>query len=284
MAQTPKEIVSTLLPTLIESARYARRVQGRIQALEEKQGAANLFAAALSDADLSVQTHVELALLAHYPNIPFFGEEWENSRNTKYLAGKTFLPNEDFLITLDPIDGTRLYLDGHRDYQIILTVISREAFEAVIVLFPCYNEYIFALRNQGAFHANFDTPISAALPWKIKEMPNQIYVSSELSAIIPKLKSKFSTIFCSNQYNKDVVIPYLNSLLRSQLCGAITSSAQIIDGAALAFVASEMGYIVQSHNGGGIPRPVDYPNLILPGLVVGKDIETLSALKNVISK
>jgi 3'-phosphoadenosine 5'-phosphosulfate (PAPS) 3'-phosphatase len=36
-----------------------------------------------------------------------------------YLGDKN-----DYLVTLDPIDGTQFYLDGHSNYQIILSVLK----------------------------------------------------------------------------------------------------------------------------------------------------------------
>ncbi|MDZ4785670.1 MAG: inositol monophosphatase family protein [bacterium] len=279
MTVHPKEIISKLLSTLIESALYAKRVQSKIKPLAEKIGTKNLFAAALSDADLSVQTHVELALLANFPSIPFYGEEWEISRNTKYFSGKYFVDSEPYLITLDPIDGTRLYLDGQKEYQIILTVISRDSFEAVIVLFPCYDEYVYAIRGDGAFRATFDTTIEKARQWKLTSPPQEIYIGSDLKQFLPKLKESFKVVHCSHEYSKEVPIPFFNSLLNNQLCGAAISNSQIIDGAALAFVAQEMGYQMQTLDGKPLPKIIEYPDLILPGMIVAENTKIIQQIR-----
>ena len=116
------------------AAGYARHIQTRIKTLPAKDEGDNFFATALTDADLSIQTAIEVALLAHFPQIRFFGEEYEQSRNTKYFRSTEFDSQGDYLITLDPIDGTKFYLDGFDNYQIILSILNADEFEAVIAI------------------------------------------------------------------------------------------------------------------------------------------------------
>lgn len=275
---TALQIIEAVFPTLVESARYARLIQNRIHALDDKEEATNIFGAALSDADLGIQGHVELSLLAHFPDLPFFGEEWKSSRNTKYFSGTAFVDAQELLVTLDPIDGTRAYLDNHRLYQVILTVISRASFEGAIVLFPTYNEYVYAIRGKGAFRGTFETPPVNASLLRRGTTPNTVYISAEYQKSKPMLRDTFDTVVCSAEYKKGNEEPYFSAILRGDLRGALLDSSQIIDGAALAFVAQEMGFIVRTHDGGPIPAPVDHPSLVLPGMVAGDSEETVAAL------
>jgi hypothetical protein len=48
------------------AATYARHLQVQIRAHPEKAGADNPFAAALTDADLSIQTLVEVAVVSYW--------------------------------------------------------------------------------------------------------------------------------------------------------------------------------------------------------------------------
>lgn len=278
MTNTPLSILSTLFPTLVESARYASLIQMRIEALEEKQGTNNIFAAALSDADLSIQTHIELSILANFPKIPFFGEEWKSSRNTKYLSNTWFVEDEPYLITLDPIDGTRIYLDGGNLYQIILTVVSRDSYEGVIVLYPSLNQYIYALRGKGLFKGSLNTPIEKAEAYRVVAPSNSIHISSEFANLIPQLKLKFNEVICTANYSKGANAPYPGSILLGGLSGMILDESQVIDGAALSFMAKEMGFLVQTLDGKSFPRIADYQNLVLPGLLIGSSKEVLSVL------
>jgi fructose-1,6-bisphosphatase/inositol monophosphatase family enzyme len=140
----PREILQTLLPHLRLAASYARQIQARITSLPAKDVEGNILAAALTDADLSIQTMVEVALLGAYPNLAFYGEEYAQSRNTKYFSS-TELNTNNYLITLDPIDGTQYYLDGFDNYQIILSILNTDSYEAVIAISPAQDCYYYSI-------------------------------------------------------------------------------------------------------------------------------------------
>ena len=133
---SPRTILETLLPHLKAAAGYARFLQPKIAALPDKDGGDSFFSAALTEADLAIQNFVEVALLGHFPNIRFYGEEYKSSPNTKYFRAVDFGEKDDYLITLDPINGTKFYIDGHSNYQIILSIINTDDYEAVIAISP----------------------------------------------------------------------------------------------------------------------------------------------------
>lgn len=282
MTRSASSVIRTLLPTLIQSAHYAKYIQKRVAALEEKQGTNNLFAAALSDGDLSIQTHIELSILSNFPEIPFFGEEWKSSRNTKYLTDTWFIDGQEYLITLDPIDGTRIYLDGGDLYQIILNVISRSSFEASIAIYPCFDRYVYAEKERGAITGTLSTPIEDAKRYSLKDAPSSIYISSEFADRIPILSRTFNQVTCPANYSKFKNEPYTGAILLGGLSGMILHEAQIIDGAALSFIAREMGFVVQTLNGDPIPEPGQYRDLILPDLIVGRDRNIVEILTEAI--
>ncbi|MEM1239921.1 MAG: inositol monophosphatase family protein, partial [Cyanobacteria bacterium P01_H01_bin.26] len=107
---TPREILAALLPNLKVAAGYAQKIQASIVAQPDKFESDNFFATALTDADLSIQTFMEVTLLSLFPDIRFYGEEFEQTYNTKYFRSIEFGPQDDYLVTLDPIDGTRFYM------------------------------------------------------------------------------------------------------------------------------------------------------------------------------
>lgn len=267
----PFKIISTLYPTLVNCAKYADLLQHRIEAVADKEDATNIFAAALSDADISIQAAVELAHLAAFPDIPFFGEEWKSSRNTKYLASTFFNGKSPYLVTLDPIDGTRVYLDRKKLYQIILTVVTPERFEAALVLYPAYNEYVYAINGKGAYLGALDRPFNEASPVELVKGSSHVYIPTEFHGHKNFLLEHFSEVSSSAEYAADVDVRYLSSVPRRELSGAIIPYAQVIDGAALAFVAQEMGYKVTTLDGEPMPRIADFDDLILPGLIVAED-------------
>ena len=135
------EILDCLYPVLRLAADYAVAIQSRIATLPEKsEYGDNFYATALTDADLTIQTTIELALLARFPEVRFFGEEYQTSYNTKYFRGIDLAEGE-LLVTLDPIDGTRAYLDKLDTFAIILTIIKGDHYEAVLIIKPKQKYY-----------------------------------------------------------------------------------------------------------------------------------------------
>jgi myo-inositol-1(or 4)-monophosphatase len=78
-APTPWQMLDTWWPFLQVAATYARHFQVHMRAHPEKAGADNPFAAALTDADLSMQTLLEVAVLGTFPTLRFYGEEYATS-------------------------------------------------------------------------------------------------------------------------------------------------------------------------------------------------------------
>lgn len=264
---TPRQILETLLPHLRIAAAYARQLQPKIGVLPAKDGD-NLFATALTDADLSIQNLVEVVLLATFPNIRFYGEEYEQSGNTKYFRSIELGSAGDYLVTLDPIDGTRFYLDGHSNYQIILTVLNSDHFEAVLAISPAQNIYFYALRGEGTFTGSLDVDLDACIPLEIKSPQPVILLATGMSALEPLLKHQYKVIDIATCYSGDEQIPNLNGIFSGDLCGGVLRAGKFIDGAALAFLAQEAGCFVTTHDGSTLPPLHTCQDYSLPGLIV----------------
>ena len=265
---TPRLILETLLPHLRMAAAYARQIQPMIGALPSKDEGDNFFAAALTDADLAVQNLVEVVLLGSFPDISFYGEEYEISGNTKYFRSLKFEPQGDYLITLDPIDGTQFYKDGHANYQIILTVLSPAEFEAVIAITPALNMYYYAIKGEGTFRGNLEVDLDACEPLKVTNYQPSILLGWGMEKFKVALQEHYQVIDVATCYSKEVQIPNLNGILSGDIAGAIIRRGKFIDGAAIAFLAKEAGCIVTTFDGGKLPLLSECSNYSLPGLVV----------------
>lgn len=266
---SPRAIVENLFPHLQVAAAYADRIQSKIAALPAKGEGDNFFAAALTDADLAIQNLVEVALLANFPHSRFYGEEYEQSRNTKYFRAIDLGGEGDYLVTLDPVDGTQFYLDGHANYQIILSILNWDDFEAVIAISPAQNTYYYALRGEGAFQGALNQNLAACKPLRVGQPKPTILLGWGMSALQPRLKQQdYEVIDIANAYSREIQVPNLNGILTGDIAGAAIASGKFIDGAALAFLAREAGCIVTTHSG-SVPPPLhtckDYS---LPGLIV----------------
>ena len=271
---TPREILSALLPHLKVAAGYAAKIQASIGIQPDKIAPQNnFFAEALTDADLSIQTFIEVTLLSLFPNIRFYGEEFEKTYNTKYFRSIELGPQDDYLVTLDPIDGTRFYMDGHPNYQIILTILNADGFEAVIALSPALDRFYYSLRGQGTFAGSLADDLDSCQPLKIETPKNQVILSWTMDYLAETLRENFSIISVQPDYSREVAIPNTNGLLTGDLTGAILAAGKFIDGGALSWMAKEMGYIISDHQGNPLPALSACKDYQWPGVVVGSTPE-----------
>jgi myo-inositol-1(or 4)-monophosphatase len=264
---SPRLILKTLLPYLKVSAAYARQIQAQIAAQPAKT-ADSFFGAALSDADLSIQTLIEVALLGSFPSIRFYGEEYEQSYNTKYFRAIDLGDKDDYLVTLDPIDGTQFYLDGHSNYQIILSILNSDEFEAVIAISPAQNTYFYALRGEGCWRGTLDADLEECQRLQIKATSSTILLGWSMGRLAAKLQEHYTVIDVATSYSKEAQIPNFNGVLSGELAGAVTRAGKFIDGAALAFLAQEAGCIVTAHDGSPPPPLNTCKNYERSGLII----------------
>ncbi len=265
----PRLILETLLPHLKVAAAYAREIQSRIGIQPEKQDTDNLFASALTDADLSIQTFVEVTILGTFPNLRFYGEEHEQTYNTKYFRSIELGPSGDYLITLDPIDGTRFYQDGHPNYQIIVAVLNADEYEAVLAISPGQDIYYYALKENGTHWGNLHTDnLEDCQPLQVQPPEGTILVGSRLSGLSSPLSQHFDVVDVEATYSSNISIPNVNGLLQGDLTGAILATGNWIDGAALAFLAQEAGFIVSTHAGEPLPPLFNDQDRQRPGLII----------------
>ncbi|NJK30427.1 MAG: inositol monophosphatase family protein [Acaryochloris sp. RU_4_1] len=268
MSPTPRQILETLFPPLQLAAAYARHIQSAIAARPEKTNQQNHFGAALSDADLSIQTLVEVVLLGAFPHIRFYGEEYEKTANTKYFRAIDLGPEGDYLVTLDPIDGTRFYLDGHPNYQIIVGVLNADDYEAVLAISPAQDRYYYALRGAGTYWGTLATELDQCQRLQIENPQPLIYLGWGLSDSLPEVGPAYKVVDLKTAYAVDVLAPNLNAILSGELSGAILESGKFIDGAALAFLAQEAGCLVTSLTGDPLPPLACDRTYKRPGFIV----------------
>ncbi|MCM1984698.1 inositol monophosphatase family protein [Lyngbya confervoides] len=255
LSPTPQRILATLFPLLQSAAAYACRIQAQIQAQPDKGNMPNFFAAALSDADLSIQTLVEVALLGVFPEVRFFGEEYEQSFNTPYFRSIELGANldDDYLVTLDPIDGTRFYLDGHSNFQIILAVLDAVKYQAVLAISPAKGEYFYSFHGQGTRQGTLDQPLEACQPLQLSPPPATVLLGVGMQHLAERLQDQFTVISIAQDYGADTAIPNVNGILSGELSAAVLAAGNWIDGGAIAFLAQEAGCWVSDLQGDPLP-------------------------------
>ncbi|AFZ36163.1 inositol monophosphatase [Stanieria cyanosphaera PCC 7437] len=265
---SPRQILKTLFPHLKVAAGYANQIQSKIKALPDKGLGNNFFSAALTDADISIQTLIEVVLLGTFPELRFHGEEYEQSRNTKYFRATDLGSSGDYLVTLDPIDGTKFYLDGHNNYQIILSILNADDFEAVIAISPAQHTYYYALRGEGTYQGNLDKDLEACTPLIINHPKPVILLGWGMSFLKPVLTQKYQVIEVENDYSTEIKIPNVNGILANEITGLAIRRGKFIDGGALSFLAREAGCIVTTLDGSSLPPLSACQDYSLPGLLI----------------
>ena len=268
---SPREILQTLFPHLKTAAGYAKQIQAKIASLPAKDAGDNILSAALTDADLSIQTMVEVALLGIYPNLAFYGEEYEQSRNTKYFSATGLGDNKydnKYLITLDPIDGTKYYLDGFDNYQIILSILNANSYEAAIAISPAQDHCYYAIKNQGVYQGSLTQELDDYTPLKITDAHPAILLGWGMADLKPALEDKYQVIDIENCYSSTVKFPNYNGIFSGDLIGWVTKRGKFIDSAALAFMAQEYGCKVTGLDGSALPPLHTCENYSYAGAIV----------------
>ena len=269
---SPREILQALLPHLRVAAGYAQQIQNKIISLPAKDVGGNFLSAALTDADLSIQTIVEVALLGTFPNLAFYGEEYEQSRNTKYFSS-TQLNRDNYLITLDPIDGTQYYLDGFDNYQIILSILNAEHYEAVIAISPARDCYHYTLKDTEVYRGKLEQDLNECQILQVSNSSPNILLGWGMAHLKPVLQGKYRVIDIENSYSSSQQFPNYNGIFSGDLIGWVTKRGKFIDSAALAFMAQRNGCIVTGFDGLPLPPLHSCKNYSYDGAIVANSVE-----------
>jgi len=269
----PQEIISYLLPYLVTAGAYSAEIQSRVAAQEEK-GGDTIFHHALSDADLSIQSYLEVVLLAKYPELSYFSEEQGSSLNKKYFTGRSTLE-----VLLDPVDGTRAYIDGMEFYQIIVTLHDEREITGAVCLMPRRDRCFVATKGGGTFALTLDDIAAGrkGAPVDVRRNTGPILLFNA-----PELLAKVSKTFEA----KDLAQTYLSEprrygstdVLFGKASGFVHKTCQAIDGGALAFLSAEAGALVTDFNGGPVASFRSVESRTLSEVVVGVNPEVHRAL------
>ena len=241
---TPRELLEYLLPFVVTAGAYSAQVQARVASHEAKAGATP-FHHALSDADITIQAFLEVVLLARYPEVSFFPEEREQSLNTKYFAADAELE-----VFVDPIDGTRAYLDNRPHYQIIVAIHDRNSIVGALCYMPRLKRGYLALRGEGAFVYTEEEMLSRGkgTPLKLSQTSGPVLVFNRPD-IVKLLEPHCTVVDLLSEYARGEAGLYPTDVLTGRALAYIAAPCQAIDAGALALIAGEAGAIVTDANG-----------------------------------
>jgi myo-inositol-1(or 4)-monophosphatase len=259
-----RTIVSSILPTLEVAAAYSRRVQATIQNLGSKdQYGDNYFATALSDADPSVQTLVETTLLASFESLRFFGEEYEKSLNTKYFTSQEFGSDDELLVMLDPIDGTRCYLDKRDDYQIIFSVATASEFQAAIVVIPAKRTYYYGERGGKLVEGLFGQALDDAKHVSCNANPTNCLAGGLKTTPILKPLEETHKLVLWDTYTPTTQLLSSLAMFTGDIDAYVSTYVNLIDGAVISFLASLQGYSCSDLHGNPLPKLSTHKDMVI---------------------
>ena len=266
---TPLEIIRYLLPFVATAGDYSAYIQNRVGAHKAKDGA-TLFHQALSDADLTIQSYLEVALLARYPSVSFFSEEQDSSLNAKYFAQGASLE-----VLLDPIDGTRSYLDNRPHYQVIVAIHDEREIVGALCYLPRRDICYVATRGAGAFrltHAEAKIG-SSGTRLKLQQPSGPILVFNQPD-LVRKLSPHFEIRDIVEEYSRQPGRYNFTDFLEGSAIATINAPCQAIDGGAISFIAQEAGCVVSDCSGLPIGGYRESPKRTLPCVVTSCSQET----------
>jgi fructose-1,6-bisphosphatase/inositol monophosphatase family enzyme len=275
---TPREIINHLLPFMIPAGLYSLQIQRDIEAHPAKEGS-TIFHHALSDADLTIQSFIEVVLLSKFPEISFFSEEGEQSLNVKY-----FSPESDLEVLLDPVDGTRSYIDNRDHFQIIVTIHDRFEIVGVLCYMPRRDRCYIGVKGEGAFVLSTQDMKSGGSGSQVLVQPNDgpvlLFNSPDLEKL---LSSEFVVRDLVSCYKDGVSEHDSTDLLDNRACAIVHRTCQAIDGGALAFLAAEAGAVVSHFSGEPMGNFRTSPKRVLQNVIVSADPSIHAKLKRVLS-
>lgn len=98
-------------------------------------------------ADHAAENHILHALNERFANIPIIGEE--TVHKARYSIGDL----ADFFWLIDPLDGTRAFVAGERDFTVNIALIHRGTPILGVIYAPAYEDLYAAHRDVGAYRA-----------------------------------------------------------------------------------------------------------------------------------
>ncbi|MCB1736174.1 MAG: inositol monophosphatase family protein [Gammaproteobacteria bacterium] len=147
-------IDSSMLQSLLRDAAQRELLPrfGHIAAATKTDGSL------VTEADVAMQTRIQQALVAEWPEIGFLGEEMTPADHTR-LLGELADGVHEGLWVLDPLDGTINFASGVPCFAVSLALLDREGVRCGLILDPVRDECFRADRGKGAFLD--DTPLHA---------------------------------------------------------------------------------------------------------------------------
>jgi myo-inositol-1(or 4)-monophosphatase len=237
------DMVEFYLPVLVTAGDFAREIQPRISGPAAKPGQ-NPWVQAITDADQSVQTFVEVATLARFPAAGFYGEEQDQSRNARY-----FPAGAGTMVWLDPINGTFLYKSQRPGWDIILSITRGGRLVAAMSYTPVRERFYLAVLGHGAFTGDrHSRQLGAMSP--LRTVPgSSVCLTYQAPDALARLRRQWDAFDIVDDYDPERGFDNLNDMFTGRLAAYASNSADLLDWGAMAFIVTQAGGIATGLDG-----------------------------------
>lgn len=228
-------LVEYYLPVLVTAGGFALAIQSRVGRPAQKAGA-DAWASAVTDADLAVQSFVEIATLARDSRLGFDGEESARSANRRY-----FDAHAESVIHLDPINGTYLYQQQHDGWDIILSVSHRGRLLATVSYMPARGLFYVGRRGRGALSGNRDEPRLSAMQPLRTQSGSRVCLTYQADDVLAAISDRYAATDLVANHRPGKSVDNLNDLFTGRLDAFACRGGELLDWGALACIVIEAG-------------------------------------------
>jgi fructose-1,6-bisphosphatase/inositol monophosphatase family enzyme len=266
------EMVDYFLGLLVTAGDYALAIQPQVAGPPQKDGH-NPWVSALTDADLSVQNFIEVATLARFPGVHFYGEEQAQSLNQKY-----FPRDAEISVHLDPINGTFLYKNQRPRWDIILSIAERRRLVAAISYVPSSGRFYLAVRDRGALTGEHrHARLADLVPLQTRPGSRQC-LTYQTPEINDRLRGEFECYDIVTDDDPARGLDNLNEFYSGRLAAFACRGGECLDWGAVAFIATQAGAKASRLDGSPLHIFEDFDPQETVDMLVAADAATHAAI------
>ncbi|MCC7256820.1 MAG: hypothetical protein IT486_00440 [Gammaproteobacteria bacterium] len=230
-----RDLLESYLGLLVTAGDYALAIQPQLARRAPKDGH-NAWVAALTDADLSVQNLFEVATLARFPQVRFFGEEYAQSLNQKYFPARA-----EIAVHLDPVNGTFLFQNQRPNWDILLSIAEHGRLAAAVSYVPASGRFYLALRGTGALTGERRHPrLADMVPLATRPGSHQC-LTYQTPEVNERLRGEFECFDIVADDDPARGLDNLNEFYSGRLAAFACRAGDCLDWGAAAFIAVAAG-------------------------------------------
>ncbi len=267
-----RELLEYYLGLLVTAGDYARAIQPQLAVRTPKDGH-NAWVSALTDADLSVQNLFEVATLARFPQVHFFGEEHARSLNQKYFPGQAALA-----VHLDPVNGTFLYQHQRANWDILLSIAEYGQLAAAVSYMPASGRFFLALRGTGALTGERRHPRLADMVPLATRPGSRQCLTYQTPEVNERLRGEFECFDIVADDDPARGLDNLNEFYSGRLAAFACRAGDCLDWGAAAFIAVAAGGRATRLDGSPLDIFADFDPQRTVDMLVAADATTHAAI------